>query len=167
MCTGFEWLMAGAAGLNAVSQISQGAQAKRLGDYQAAQAAADAQAEREAGIVAANKTRRDALRQRSAARAAIGASGIETGAGTPLVIEGEIERSGEEGALQQILYGARRGTRLEQEGELARMAGENRQAAGYMGAFGSLLSGGAQIAKGWRVGTQSPAPVSDGVLRIR
>lgn len=161
------WAAIVMAVISAASQMKQGQQAEAMGDWQLAQANADAQAEREAGMVRAEKIRQQGGRDRSAARAALSASGVDTGAGTPIRIEGEIARSAEEDALNEILYGKRRGTRLEQEGQLAAMAGDNRASAATTGAFGSLLSMGGRMASGWRgIGTQSPAPVRDGVLRI-
>lgn len=172
MCTGVELLMLAGTAVSAANQISQGNQARAMGDWQQRQAQADAQAERESAVVRAGKLREQGARAQSAARASMAGTGIDTGAGTPLRIESEIARNSEEEALNEILYGNRRGTRLDQEGEFAQLAGRNRQTAGFMGAGGSLLSGGAQVLRSWKSpNTQSPAPVEDrnpsGAIRIR
>ena len=124
------WVAIAAAVISAAQQYKQGQQAKAMGDWQQRQYAADAQAEREAGIVRANQIRKQGAREQSTARAALAGSGVDTGSGTPIRIEGEIARNTEEEALNEILYGSRKGTRLEQEGQLAQMAGRNRQQSG-------------------------------------
>jgi hypothetical protein len=171
MCYGMEalYLAIGSTAFNAMGKIQEGQQKKQLYDYQAAQADADAQAEREMGMVRADKVRKAGQRTQSEATAALAASGVEVGAGTPLKIFEEIGADSEEAALQEILYGTRKGARLEQEAQLGRMAGRNARAEGYSGAVGSILSGGAAIAKGWKH-TQRAAPVyemtSAGPVRI-
>jgi hypothetical protein len=165
MCTGLEILMIGSTALSAVNQINQGNQQKEFADYQAAQADADAQAEREMGQVRADKVRKAGRAQQSEARAALAAGGMEVGAGTALTIDEKIALSAEEDALQEILYGSRKGARLNQEAQGSRAAGRNARAAGYAGAAGSVLSAGARFyGPGWRtpVGPQqAPAPVED------
>lgn len=159
MCTGVEiFLLASAAASTAVaagSQIQQARQEKKFRNFQSEQAEADAQAEREAGAVRADQIRKGYRSQQSEARSALAAGGVEVGAGTALVIDETIARRGEEDALQEILYGGRRGARLDQESVGLRMAGDNAQTSGYMGAFGTILGGGAQVAKGWK-GTRAP-----------
>lgn len=147
----FELFQIGATAFSAISQISQGQQQQQYHEFQAAQAAADAQAEREAGQVRAQKTRRAGRYQQSEARASLAASGVEIGAGTPMLIETEIDRRTEADALQDILLGSRRGSRLDQESQLQDRAGGNALAAGYAGGFRSVLAGGAEMIKpGWR-----------------
>jgi len=168
VCTGLEIFAIASSAFSAVSQINQGRQQQKFANYQAEQAQADAQAEREVGMIKADKTRKAGRAQQSEARAALAASGVEVGAGTPLLIEGEIVRSAEEDALQEMLYGSRRGTRLDTEAQASRMAGENAAAAGVRGAVGSVLSTGAQLmAPGWRRirPEQAPAPVDYRMIR--
>jgi hypothetical protein len=161
MCTGFESMMIGFTALSAANQITQGNQAKGFADFQAAQANADAQAEREMGDVRADKVRRAGTRQQSEARAALAASGVEVGAGTALKIFEDISGDTEEAALQDILFGTRKGARLDQEAQALRAAGKNARTAGLMGAGGSILSAGATLTKpGWKR-TQAPAPVEE------
>lgn len=170
MCTGFEWLTVGAAALSGVNQISQGNQQRRFAEFQAAQAEADAQAERELGQVRAGQVRKSGVRQVSEARAGFASAGVDVGTGTPLTVYGDITQDAEAAALQEILFGERKGARLEQEAQAMRASGKNAQAQGWMGASGSVLAAGATLTKpGWRH-TQSPAPVYEytpsGVVRI-
>lgn len=170
MCTGFEWFTIGAGALGAADKITQGGQAKDFADYQAAQLNADAQAEREMGIVRAGQVRKTAARTRSEARAAYAGSGVDVSVGSALRTDQQIGQDAEMDALNEILYGSRKGERLDQEAALKRIAGSNAKAEGFMGAAGSILSAGASLTKpGWKH-TQAPAPVydatPDGIVRI-
>lgn len=205
MCTGIlEILKAVSTGFSVVSQVAQGRQQQRAYEaqaqqvaianaqaqdalrFQAEQARADAQAEREAGEVAATHTRRSGQKVQSEATAALAASGVEVGAGTPLLVEEQIARTAEEDALNQILYGVRRGSRLDQAAEIALLegaqgaqaaqtqigflqeAGRNARTGSLLSAGGTILSGWSSVAKGRRAvpAQQPPAPVEDRVLRI-
>lgn len=168
MCTGLELFLIGATTVSAVAQVQRGQQQKKMANFQAAQADADAHAEVEAGQVRADKVRKQLKAARGAAATDFAASGVKIGTGTPLVIDQEIVDDNEENALQEILYGSRKGTRLEQEASGLRLAGKNAEREGFMGAAGSVLSGGAQYyGGGWKRvrAEQSPAPVEDRVLR--
>jgi hypothetical protein len=129
--------------LSAVGQLSRGQQQQDWGEWQAEQARADAQAAREEGEVRSERIRRLGRRQQSEARAALAASGVETGAGTAVVIDRQIGRDAEADAEQERLAGLRRGARYEQEGEAASIQGRN-------AATGSMLAAGATLATGWR-----------------
>ena len=82
--------------LSAVGQLSRGQQQQDWGEWQAEQARADAQAAREEGEVRSERIRRLGRRQQSEARAALAASGVETGAGTAVVIDRQIGRDAED-----------------------------------------------------------------------
>lgn len=162
MCTGLEIALIAGTAVSAVGAISQGQQAKKMGQFQQEQAAADAQAEREAGQVRADKLRKMGRLQKSEARAALSKSGVVADAGSALEIQSDITMRSEEDALSEILTGTRRSSRLNQEGELSSRAGDNAYTAGILGAGKSVLSGAAsyQALKqpGWKA-QQPPAPV--------
>jgi hypothetical protein len=144
MCSGLEQiLMAVSTGLQVVGQLSRGQQQQDWGEWQAEQARADAQAAREEGEVRGERIKKLAKRQQSEARAALAAAGVETGAGTAVVIDRQIGRDAEADAEQERLAGLRRGVRYEQEGEAASIQGRN-------AATGSMLAAGATLATGWR-----------------
>lgn len=165
MCTGMEWLMVASTAVKTVGALNEGEQQKDYHNFLAAQAEADSQAEKEAGQVRARKVRQAGRAQRSEASAALAASGVEVGAGTALTIDQKIVRNTEEDALQEILTGERKGQRLIQQSQIERSAADRASAAGMRGALGSVLAGGAEIAKGWQ---QRPAPVEDrSPVRIR
>lgn len=168
MCTGLEILSsiggffsanagtiaAVSAGLSAVNQINQGRQAQKFHNFQAEQAQADAQAEREAGQVRADRIRRAARAQAGEATAALAASGVSTGAGTPVKIVQDIETRGESDALQELLTGDRRGRRLDQQADGERASGKNALRTAVWGAGGSLLSTAADLyGPGWKTGS--------------
>lgn len=150
MCTGIEWtfgniLAAASAGMQAMSSISKGQQQQDMANYQAAQAQADAQVEREVAQVNADKIRKAAKSQQSSARSALAASGVVADAGTPLMIQGDIIDRGEGDALIELLTGTRKGQKLDTEASGLRVAGSNAKAQGYAGAAGSLLATGGKL----------------------
>jgi hypothetical protein len=165
-----ETLTVASTAFSAMNQISQGNQQKKYADFQANQAMADAQAEREAGMVRADQVRKAGKSQQSEAKASLAAGGVEVGAGTALTIDQDIYQSSEERAMQEILYGRRSGERLEQEAAGFRAAGRNARTAGYGRAGASILSSGAayyNTKKAREVKPeQQPAPIEDRVIRL-
>lgn len=162
MCTGMEILMVASTAVQAIGSISKGEQEEDYRNYQAAQMQADADAEREAGEVRASKVRKAAKGTKSEAVAALAASGVEVGAGTPVKIQTQIIDNAEEDALNEILYGERKGKRLDQQAVAERQAGERASSAGYMGAAGSILSGGAKVGSGWKAAATGKGLLSTG-----
>jgi hypothetical protein len=163
MCTGLEWMLIGSTAVTAASTIQQGRDAQELGEFQQAQAQADATAEREAASVRADKIRKAGQAQRSSARSSLAKSGVVADAGTALTIQDSIIKGSEEDALSEILSGSYRSRRIEQEGDLSKLTGDNAMTAGIMGAGKSLLAGGYEYGRnqpGWKR-QQPPAPVED------
>jgi len=161
MCTGIEWtlgnaLTAASLGMQVVSAVSRGSQQESMANYQAAQANADAQAEREVAQVNADKIRKATKSQQSSARSALAASGVVADAGTPLTIQGDIINRGEGDALTELLTGVRKGQRLDAEASGLRASGSNAKAQGYAGAAGSLLATGARLGSKYGGGTSYP-----------
>ena len=161
---GGSWLMIASMAVSAMQSIQKGEQEQDYRNFQADQAEADAQAEREAGEVRASKVRKLGKSTQSEAVASLAASGVEVTAGTPVKIQQQITRNAEEDALNEILYGERKGRRLEQTAASERAAGSRASSAGYMGAFGSVLSGGAKLTgPGWKTVSN---PGNSGVVSI-
>lgn len=143
-------LIAGAA-VSAGSAISQGQQAKATGRYQAAQIQADADATRAEAQLQAEQIRKAGQRQRSAATAAMAASGVKTDTGTAELINTEIIKNAEEDALTTIQSGGTRSRQLNAGAQSALIGGNNAAKAGYMGAATSALGAGARVSRsGWR-----------------
>lgn len=159
MCISATMMMAISTGFQVISAISQGQQQSDQAEYQSRQAAADAQASREAGEVRADKVRKAGKATQSAARAALAGSGVEVGAGTPVKIVQDIGRNAESDAQSELLSGIYGGQRLDSESVGYKIAGDNARTNSYMRAGGSLLSGAASIKDNWIKAEQAPAPV--------
>jgi len=135
--------MAVSTGLQVIGQMSQANQQQQWADYQAAQARADANAQRQFAEIRAEKIRRAGRRQQGEARAALAGAGVETGAGTAVVIDQQIVHDTEMDAQQALIEGMRRANLLERDAAEAEWRGEN-------ASRGSLLAAGGTLATGWR-----------------
>lgn len=156
MCISPFILTAISTGFQIISAISQGNQQAEMYDYQARQAEADGQANRELAEVRADKVRKAGKAQQSQARAALAASGVEVGAGTPVKIVQDIGRDAEADARQELLYGERVASRDQADANAYGMASDNARSSGYMRAGGSLLSAAPALRKGW-IGAKQPS----------
>lgn len=150
MCTGVEIAAIGASVLAAGGAVYSGQQQKKMSNYQAAQAEADAEASQKAARVEADRIRKAGARQAAAANAAMAASGIETGEGTALRITSGIAEDSEQDAYQTILNGANSASRLQAQAQADRFTGSNAATSGYINAGGSLLSAGGTAYSGWK-----------------
>lgn len=153
MCDPVTVLVAATVGstlLGAYSQVQAGKQEEAWGKYQAAQAEADANAERGAGQVEAERIRKLGKRQRAEADAAFAGSGIAINEGSALDINRDISQGAEEDAYMAIVAGNDRGARLDADAVGARIGAKNAKRAGYLGATATVLGGAAQVASGWK-----------------
>lgn len=141
--------LAGSA-ISAVGAIQQGQQAKAMGNYQAEQAAADAEAARAQAQLEAGKIRTAGARQRSAAIASMASAGVDSNVGTAELINKEITSSAEEDAINAIFGGNTRSKQLNAQGQAARISGSNAAKAGFINAGSSALRAGATFGSGWR-----------------
>ncbi|EFM2150991.1 hypothetical protein HCQ64_004540, partial [Escherichia coli] len=78
MCTGVEIAAIGASVLAAGGAVYSGQQQKKMSNYQAAQAEADAEAAQAAARVEADRIRKAGRAQAAAARASLAGSGVDT-----------------------------------------------------------------------------------------
>lgn len=139
------------AGMGSMSAISQGNQAAAMGRYQQQQAEADANAATASAQIEAANIRKAGDRQRSSARAALAASGVNVDTGTAEQINTEIQQNAEQDALTTIQTGVNRGRVINAEGQAARIAGDNARTAGYMNAGSTALSAFSTAQRtGWR-----------------
>lgn len=143
-------LMVASSAVSAIGSLQQGQQQKDYANYQAAQAEADAKAERDAAEVHADKIRKAARQQAGQARAAIAGSGVDVGEGTPVDINSSIYGNAEEDAWSTILTGKSKSNQLNAQAEGFRISGDNAETASYFNAAGSALSGAVSIGKGWQ-----------------
>lgn len=151
------------AGVSAYSAIRQGEQQKEWGDYQAAQAQADANADRSAAEVHAEKIRKMARIQSGEATASLAGSGVDVGEGTALNINKEIYANAEEDAVMTIFGGADRAARGNAEADGYRFKGKQAQQAGYLNATSTILGAAGGMAKGWKTpSTNGTTPAAGG-----
>lgn len=150
MCTGVEIAAIGASVLSAGGAVYSGQQQKKMSNYQAAQAEADAEAAQAAARVEADRIRKAGRTQAAQANVALAASGVDTGEGTALRIQSGIVGDAEQDAYQTILNGANQSARLNSQAQADRISGKNAAMAGYIGAGSSLLSAGGKAYSGWK-----------------
>ncbi|WIO41585.1 hypothetical protein P2G42_16835 [Klebsiella electrica] len=150
MCTGVEIALVASSVLAAGGAVYSGQQQKKMSNYQAAQAEADAQASQKAARVEADRIRKAGARQAAAANAAAAASGVETGEGTALRVTSGIAGDAEQDAFQIILTGNNQGARLNAQAQADRISGRNAATAGNISAGSSLLSAGGTAYSGWK-----------------
>lgn len=130
--------------------MQAGKQQEAWGNYQAKQAEADANAERGAGQVEAERIRKLGKRQKAEADAGFAGSGIAINEGTPLDINRDITQGAEQDAFMAIVGGNDRGARLDADAMGARIGAKNAKRAGYLGAAATVLQGAATVASGWK-----------------
>lgn len=145
-------LIAGATLLSAGGAIYSGQQQRKMANYQAAQAEADAAAAKAAAKVEAERIRKAGRQQAAQANAALAGAGVETGEGSALRITSDIAGDAEQDAYQTILNGVSSAARYNAQAQADRIGGRNAATAGYINAGGSLLAGGSKIYNGWKGG---------------
>lgn len=139
----------------AAATIMQGIQARQMGKAQEQIDKNQAAYAEDNAREAADKIRKAGRAQVGAATAALAASGVKLGEGTPLELKDEITKGAEEDALVEILNGRRIGSVKRSEGSMYGTAGRNAMT-------NSVLKAGSQMYSGWQGGmTQAPAPVSN------
>lgn len=162
MCTGMEVLLLASAAVGTYSTLQSAEQQSEWNDYQAAQAQADANAEKSAAEVHAEKIRKMARIQSGEATASLAGSGVDVGEGTALNINKEIYANAEEDAVMTVFGGSDRAARGNAEAAGYRLKGSQAQQAGYLNATSSLLSAASYGAKGWKSSTNATTPAAGG-----
>ena len=151
MCTGIEWLLLAGAAVGTVATVQQGQQAEERADKQAALVAQQGAQELDAAKARAEKIRRMGNATRGEAKAALAASGVKLGEGTPLEIDQTIAQRSEEDALTEILSGKRKNESAGLQSQLLREAGSAAKEQSYLSAASTALgSYGSYVKSGWR-----------------
>jgi len=138
-----------ASGISAVGSIFKGhqeaKQAKAYGDYKSAVELQQANRERKVSAAEEEDFRRQQSRLYAQRRAAMGASGVQSGTGSSLLAAEDFAAESELQALRIRSGGQARAGRMEQQAGLTRLAGRNAASsakqAGYARAGSSLLTG--------------------------
>ncbi|MHA7847245.1 hypothetical protein [Serratia sp. D1N4] len=157
MCTGVEIALVASSVLAAGGAVAAGQQQKKMANYQAAQANADAEAARGAAKVQADRIRKAGRQQAAQANAALAASGVETGEGTALRITSGIIGDAEQDAYTTTMNGMNTGARYNAQAQADRISGNNAATTGYINAGSSLLSAGGTMYSGWKRANPAPA----------
>lgn len=135
--------------MSAVGQVQAGQEQKKWSEYNAAVAARDAEASKQAAGYEAGQKRKETERLLGRQRALYGKAGV-TFEGSPLELMEETAAAGELDAMMIEREGKLRGSRYMEEAQLSRMKGRGAARAGMWGAGSSLLTGGAQSYKYYR-----------------
>lgn len=149
--------------VGAVGQIQEGQALKEQAAYQAAVARNNQILAERAAQDALDRGKIEEQRQRSATkqlqgrqRAVLAANGVVVDVGSALDITSDTAAIGELDALtirsnaeREALGFRTQGMNFQAEADLAKAKGEAASQAGYMGAMGTLLSGGGQVAQKW------------------
>lgn len=140
MCTGLEVaaLVAATAG-TAISVKQQ----SDMADFQAEQASANADTERQAGEIRAQQSRERARKVAASARASLAASGIDVGSPSADLINKDIIERGEKDAFTQTVDATDRATALRQQADISSLRGSQAQVAGALNIASSVISTGA------------------------
>ena len=133
-------IIAGAA-ISAASAIQQGQAAKAQGNLQAGILRQQAERERQQATADEEDFRRNQSPILAARRAALGASGIDPAAGSPLLVSEDFAGEVELQALRIMSGGELRATRAEQQARLQRFTGRAAQRRGFLRSGSLLLSG--------------------------
>jgi len=129
---------------NIVGQIKAGNAAKRVGEFNALSAEADANVAIEAAAIREMQHRTRLRQLQATAIAMVGVSGT-TMEGSPLNVIAESERQGAIDAAIIRREGELQAQALRREAQSQRMAGNAARTASRYGAAGTLLTGGATI----------------------
>lgn len=141
---------AGSAVLGAYAAIENGQAAKQTANDNAEIARRNAAQDKDVAVAQAEKIRKAAAIQRSAANASLSASGVDLGTGTAVKINEEITKNSEQDAYTAILSGNRSAGSSLQQASMFETSGKNAANAGFLNAGSSLLSAGAAFGKGWK-----------------
>jgi hypothetical protein len=147
--------MAAATAYSVDSSIKAGKQAQLNGEAQADQAAADANTERSAAVVQAERIRKIARIQAGEANASLAASGVDVGAGTAININQEITRNSEEDAALTIFGGANKASRLNVDGSNYKLAGNQARGAANSQAVSTVLNSASTGASNWKASAKT------------
>lgn len=155
MCTGIEILLLVGAGASAGSAVvSSRAQANAM-DEQSAQLNQGAAERDQAAAEEADRIRRAGKKQRAQAKAIYAASGLDVGAGSPVVIDESIAAGAESDAFATITTQGRVAARERQQAVSYAKSARTTRTSGLLSAAGSLFGSAAGYSQstykpGWR-----------------
>lgn len=131
------------------SAIYTGVQASNAADTNAELARRQGVQDADAAVAQAEKIRKAARAQAGAANAALAASGVSVGDGTPIRINEQIYQDSEQDAYNTLLTGSRAQRTANNQANVITAQGNSAMISGALNAGSSLLAGGANYAK-WK-----------------
>ena len=134
-------LTVGGAALTAIGAASSGVAARQQADFQSKVLAQQAERERLDASQREEDFRRQQSRLMATRRALMGASGVETSEGSPLLVSEDLAGESEYQALRIRSGGETVASRLEQQAILQRASGRSAERSGFMRGGALLLSG--------------------------
>ncbi len=134
-----------AAILGAVSAVTQGIAAEKQADFQATVGRQQAASARNVAAASERDFRKSQSANLAMFRAAMGASGVQTGTGSPLMAIGDFAAETELQAQRIRAGGEVTATRLEQQAQLIGSAGDQAFMSSLFGAGASLLTGVSEV----------------------
>lgn len=144
---GVETLMIMAVAASAGSAIYSGVQQQNVADTNAELSRRQGVQDADAAVAQAEKIRKAGAAQAARANAALAASGVSVGEGTPVRINEEIYKSSEEDAYSTLLTGARRRQSANDQAGMLQSQGSAAMTGGLISAGASVLSGAASYGK--------------------
>ncbi len=143
------WVALAAAAASAAAAVYQGNVQKKTAEVNAELQRREGEQQKDAAMAQAEKIRKAAQAQQGQANAALAASGVAIGEGTPLRINEQIAHDSESDAYSVLLTGKRQQQAANDQAGLLQYQGKAAQTGGYINAGASLLSSGANYGK-WK-----------------
>lgn len=140
--------LAGAA-IGAVATVYNAEKQEDIAENNAELTRRQGNQEADAAMAQAEKIRRAGAAQAAQANAAMAASGVSIGEGTPILINESIYKDSESDAYSTLLTGARRKQSAEDQAGMLINEGNVAKTSGYMNAGASLLSAAGSYGK-WK-----------------
>lgn len=153
MCEPTTIIMVGAALVGAYATYEGGQTEQRFAKFEAAQASADAQAEKGDAQVEAARIQRAKMAALADANVALAGSGQDLGSAGALGINKEISRAANEDAFFAVLGGRDRSARINTQGQLTLARGKSAANGATLSAFGQVLGAAGTAAGGFGGGS--------------
>src|SRR5690606_26806172 len=122
----------------------QGKTQEAVAEVNAENARQQAAQQKDTAVAQAEKIRKAAAQQRSEANAALAASGVSVGEGTPVTINDTINLNAEQDAYTAILNGTRNANASLNQAAIFDAQGRDAINSSYLDAGSSLLAGGSK-----------------------
>lgn len=139
--------MIASAAVGATSALYSADTAQNTAEANAEMAKRQGAQDADAAMAQAEKIRKAGAAQASRANAALAASGVAVGEGTPVRINEEIYKNAEDDAYSTLLTGTRRQRSSKDQASFLMAEGDAAKTGGYLNAGASLLSSGASYGK--------------------